>query len=265
METQNLNEIKGRIANYWNGRATLYDGQFGHGIFSEEEKLIWLKTLGANIRQPQGARILDAGCGTGFLSLLLAELGYEVTGLDFSDEMLAEAHRKAEKHGLKINLMRGDAENPPLPGQTFQAVISRHVLWTLPNPEQAMTSWSKLLTAGGQVVVIDGVWTPRTPYARFMHLISKGVMKIKGRETGKGWEKEYMKTPGELPFMGGAEPERVVRLFQKTGLENIRVDDMTDVIRHERKTGPLEHTLRYAAGKSRYLVSGVSPNGKASG
>lgn len=42
-----------------------------------------------------GARVLDLGCGTGLLAARLAAAGCSVTGLDFSDEMLAEARRRA--------------------------------------------------------------------------------------------------------------------------------------------------------------------------
>lgn len=258
-DNRNLSDIKQRIEHYWNGRADQYDGQFGHGIFSNDETRAWLGTLERNLHPPGKAAILDVGCGTGFLSLLLSELGYMVTGVDFSDEMMAEAARKAESKGLTITWLHGDAETPPVKADTFEAVISRHLLWTLPDPEKALTNWKNLLPPGGQIIVIDGVWTPKTPYAKAMAALSSALVRMKGRNEHGNWEQEYMRNPGDLPFMGGAEPHLVVELFEKVGLVNIHLDDMADILRCEKKIAPLEHKLRYALGKTRYLISGFKP------
>lgn len=55
------------------------------------------------------ASILDVGCGTGRHSLELAHRGFQVTGLDISAGMLAEARRKAEAEGLSIRWIQADA------------------------------------------------------------------------------------------------------------------------------------------------------------
>ncbi len=249
-------DIKLRIEKYWNGRADEYDTKFGHGIFSDREKQVWLGTLKRNLRYPQGAKVLDVGCGTGFLSLLLAELGFAVTGVDFAEDMMAEARKKAAAKGLAIDFLHGDAESPPVPPKSFQAVVSRHLLWTLPNPEKTMANWMNLLAPGGQVVVIDGVWTPRSTSAKLMYKIADLVAFLKGKRQKKSWEKEYLEDPGELPFMGGAEPERVLELFHKTGFERVKMDNMSEVIDHEKKIAPLEYSLRFSQGRCRYLVTG---------
>ena len=64
---------------------------------------------------PGGAPLdaLDAGCGTGFLSLELAARGHRVTGVDFAPAMLAEARRKAAERGVSIRFEEADAEQLP--------------------------------------------------------------------------------------------------------------------------------------------------------
>ncbi len=56
-----------------------------------------------------GSSILDVGCGTGRHSIELAKRGYEVTGLDLSAKMLAQAEKGAKAAGVKVNWIRGDA------------------------------------------------------------------------------------------------------------------------------------------------------------
>nr|WP_280518530.1 class I SAM-dependent methyltransferase [Lederbergia wuyishanensis] len=70
----------------------------------------WLEYLNTEKKRcsVKGNRILDLACGTGELSVLLAEAGYEVTGVDLSEDMLMVAREKAESKGLNIHLFEQD-------------------------------------------------------------------------------------------------------------------------------------------------------------
>ncbi|MFQ7057914.1 MAG: class I SAM-dependent DNA methyltransferase [Turicibacter sanguinis] len=57
---------------------------------------------------PQGSSILDVGCGTGTISILLAKEGYDVTGIDLSEDMLAIAYEKTLAEGLGIHYVQQD-------------------------------------------------------------------------------------------------------------------------------------------------------------
>ena len=61
----------------------------------------------------KSTRILDIGCGTGRHSIELSRRGYNVTGIDLSDSLLAKAREKAEKQELKIDFLKYDARNLP--------------------------------------------------------------------------------------------------------------------------------------------------------
>lgn len=67
--------------------------------------------------------ILDLGCGTGGHAVILARRGYEVTGVDRSDEMLASAGKKAKKAGRKIDFHRSSIQSLNL-NKKFDAVIA---------------------------------------------------------------------------------------------------------------------------------------------
>ncbi len=75
------------------------------------------------LRLKKGAKILDLCCGPGRHSVLLAKKGFEVTGLDFSREYLAEASARARKAGVKVRLIRADMRKLKF-NREFDAVIN---------------------------------------------------------------------------------------------------------------------------------------------
>ena len=70
----------------------------------------------------KSSRILDIGCGTGRHSIELSKRGYDITGVDLSDSMLARAREKASAHGLTINFLKHDARDLPFTDE-FDLVI----------------------------------------------------------------------------------------------------------------------------------------------
>ena len=247
--------LKNRIETYWSKSADGYDRQFGHGLHSDKEKKLWLELLTKNLSCKPGAKILDVGCGTGFLALLLAQLGYNVTGIDLSDTMRAAATRKANQMGLNITILRGDAEAPDFASENFSVVISRHLVWTLPNPSKALLAWKRVLKPEGQVMIIDGVWTPRDFAGRLRYLLVNLIRRIKGSRHHSSWKKEYSYNVNELPFFGGAQPHKIISLLQNSGFTDIKQDDMQAILAHERRHGPLEYRIAYTKNR-RYLISG---------
>ncbi|GAA0330526.1 class I SAM-dependent methyltransferase [Actinoallomurus spadix] len=52
----------------------------------------------------------------------------------------------------------GDATSPPTGDEVFEVVLSRHLMWTLPDPEAALREWVQRLRPGGRVVLVEGRW-----------------------------------------------------------------------------------------------------------
>ena len=78
-----------------------------------------------------GMRILDMGCGTGFLSRLLAQIFEEswVVGLDADETLLNLGRQMLESHGLtNVELRQGNAYQIPYPDETFDLVTSQTLL-----------------------------------------------------------------------------------------------------------------------------------------
>ncbi len=106
---------------------------------------------------PAGASVLDVGCGTGTLSVLLAEHGCRVTGVDLSPRMVERAQAKGHQHDVSVDFLLGDASDPPVPAG-FDVVLARHVLWALPDPSAALDQWLARTTAAGRLVLVEGLW-----------------------------------------------------------------------------------------------------------
>ena len=68
-------------------------------------------------------RILDIATGTGTVALLLAERGYQLTGVDLSEAMLEQARRKAREMGLQAEFAHGDAADLRLSAASFDAAV----------------------------------------------------------------------------------------------------------------------------------------------
>ncbi len=148
--------VKARVAAHWDRRAAHFDADFGHSIATPAERAAWDRILALVVPNRGPLDALDAGCGTGFLSLELAARGHRVTGVDFAPAMVAEARRKAAAEDLPVRFEEGDAEQLPFDAGSFDLVISRHVLWTLPHPERAIDEWIRVLRPGGRLAIIDG-------------------------------------------------------------------------------------------------------------
>ncbi len=138
----------------WDREAETFDEAADHGLADPECREAWRALLVEHL-PPAPGRIADLGCGTGTLSLLLAEEGYAVDGLDFSPEMVSRARAKA---GHVASFVEADASRPPLAPATYDVVLSRHVLWAMPSPAEALGRWIDLLRPGGRLLLVEGNW-----------------------------------------------------------------------------------------------------------
>ena len=132
--------LESQVREYWDLDAATYDRSPGHDPQTAMELAAWAATLRRLLPAPP-ARVLDAGAGTGFLSLLLSREGYRVTALDLAPAMLSQLRAKAKDRGLSIETVEGNAAEPP--GDGYEAVVERHLVWTLPDPRAALGAWRR--------------------------------------------------------------------------------------------------------------------------
>jgi len=129
--------------------APVYDRTFG--VVTQAGRRRAVERLNA-----QGGRVLEVGVGTG-LALPLYGPGVEVTGIDFSEEMLAKAEAKVAGLGLSrvAALRQMDARALDFPDAAFDGVAAMHILSVVPEPERVMAEIARVLKPGGMVVVTN--------------------------------------------------------------------------------------------------------------
>ena len=165
--------IEQRIEKYWTSRShdfgEVRKNELGNGLGDR-----WGAEITRLLPIGSGLKILDVGTGTGFFSILLAKLGHDLIGVDLTPAMIEEAKTQAAAEGCAASFMVMNAQKLDFADETFDAVVSRNLTWTLPDPEAAYREWYRVLKKGGTLINFD---------ANYGHGILSGMNKtiIPGR------------------------------------------------------------------------------------
>ncbi len=143
---------------YWTKRADSYT-QTIRAELSDDHTRMWgdvLREEMAELLKKKGRLdILEAGTGPGFLSILLAQMGHTVTGIDYTAEMLKKAKANAGDEGVSVRFLEMNTEELDFSDASFDLVVSRNLTWNLPHPEKAYAEWMRVLRPGGKLLVFD--------------------------------------------------------------------------------------------------------------
>jgi SAM-dependent methyltransferase len=172
-----VSHVHDRLRDWWDADAHSYDASAGHAMSDPVEAAAWRAVL-LQALPPSPARVLDVGAGTGALALLAAELGHDVTAIDLSQGMLEKARAKAVAGGHEVTFVHGPAEEPP-PGP-FDAVMERHVSWTLPDPVSALRAWREVTVPGGRLVLLEGSWAGEGPWVAAKDALARRLERAMG-------------------------------------------------------------------------------------
>jgi SAM-dependent methyltransferase len=108
---------------------------------------------------PDGARVLEVGCGPGRLSILLARRhGLEVTGLDLDPAMVRRAGANAARsaqHGREPSFLVGDVASLAFPDRSFDLVVSTLSMHHWADPTAGLSEIGRVLRPGGRALVWD--------------------------------------------------------------------------------------------------------------
>src|SRR5260370_4859887 len=125
--------VKELVRQHWDRRAAPFDKESpSHSAFTDAQAHAWHRMM-SDVAGSTPLDALDVGCGTGFLSLLLAELGHRVTGIDMAPSMLAQARAKAAAPGPAAYFIQADPHAPHLPPPSPHLIVSPPPPWAPPH------------------------------------------------------------------------------------------------------------------------------------
>lgn len=129
--------------------APIYDATFGRVTGAGRRRAV------AHVND-RGGRVLEVGVGTG-LSLGQYAPGVTVTGVDFSEEMLAQARGRVDAEGLAHvdGLHRMDARRLDFPDDSFDLVVAMYLISVVPEPERVLAEMARVCRPDGEILIVN--------------------------------------------------------------------------------------------------------------
>jgi SAM-dependent methyltransferase len=234
-----MGDLADHIREYWDADAETYDLSAIHALSDPVEAAAWRAVLRRNLPEPP-ATVLDAGAGTGAITVLLAELGYRVTALDLSEAMLARAREKAAARGLDVEFVIGPADRPP--AGPFEAVVERNSLWTNPDPVGTLAAWREVTRLGGRLLAMEGVHRsgPSSDLVEAASDVLRRALRVP-HDHHSHYDPAVLE---RLPLAGRMSPRSLGKAASAAGWRAIRFERLRDVEWARRQLPPrLLHRL----------------------
>lgn len=118
----------------------------------------WQKKILSQVDSSQPLEILDIGCGPGFFTIVLGQLGHKMTAIDGADGMLEKAVKNIKASRVKADIFKMDCQKLDFPDNTFDLVVSRNVTHALQDHPGAYAEWKRVLKPGGVLLIFDANW-----------------------------------------------------------------------------------------------------------
>ena len=189
------------------------------------------------------------------------DLEFAVTGLDWSETMLEKARAKSKQRGSNIQFLLGDAENTLEPDNSYDVIVTRHLVWTLVDPAAAFVEWFRVLKPGGKLLVVDGDFVSST-WASKLNKAMADVMQSLGLRKAVEVAPQ-MKTHRDIlarvHFSGGARSDEVSEMLRQTGFDPVTVDfDLKQIHSAQKKHISFAKGLERGA-QHRYAICAQKP------
>ncbi len=97
--------------------------------------------------------VLDAGCGNGWLSEILASRGHRVSALDIGGDSLKRAKARLESRDTSVSFCSGDIYSLPFPDSFFDAAVASEIIEHLDRPDDAIKELARVVRPGGHVLI----------------------------------------------------------------------------------------------------------------
>lgn len=205
-------KLKSDVRAFWESNPLFIgesDLQPGSAEFIAHHEAVYLDDVfpgGAGLEDffpfPEGARVLDVGCGPGFWIRQLGRRGFRPVGMDLTYNALAISAHSLEVTGLAADLIQGDAENLPFADGALDGIVSNGVIHHTPDTQRCLDEMARVLKPGGTVAV--------SVYYRNLVLRSSGLTSLLAAIAGK---LVGLKGRGRERMLESGTPDEIVRLY----------------------------------------------------
>jgi demethylmenaquinone methyltransferase/2-methoxy-6-polyprenyl-1,4-benzoquinol methylase len=189
----------------------------------------WRKVAVDRTGLQSGAKVLDLCCGTGMITADLAEKAGpdgKVTGMDLSEKMLAVAEKRLKMRGLadRVNLVQGNANDLPFPGESFDCVTIGYGLRNVIDPKRILMESHRVLKPGGVIVAIESA-KPNSPvFRRAYYAYLKYWVPLVGRIICHNQSAYCYLGDSIIDF---PSPGEIAELFGKAGFVEVQYINLT--------------------------------------
>lgn len=144
----------------WDERAPWWDEMSEANAIAEDRAADLVRTATA-LGISHGARLLDAGCGSGQFAIAYAQIGIDVTAIDLSPAMLARARHHAGSKGVSVIWREGDLSRLTDPDHSYDAIHARLSLQFVPSIPAALVEFRRVLKPNGRLYAsVPGALSP---------------------------------------------------------------------------------------------------------
>ena len=155
-------------------------------------------------------------------------MGYDVTALDLSDQMIKEAKENAKNAGCDIRFINNDIALLNS-NEKFDLIVSRNVTWTLEEPESVYKTWYNLLNNNGVLIIFDANWYLRLSKEdlkdEYEHDMEEALKMGYDDGTTKNQCKECENIAKRLPMTYNERPNWDKKILKEIGFNKIVIDN----------------------------------------
>jgi ubiquinone/menaquinone biosynthesis C-methylase UbiE len=157
----------------YNRLAPIYDAM---EFFAERRFRPWRQRLWSQV--PAG-RVLEVGVGTG-KNMPYYPAGAQVTAVDLSDKMVAQARKRAAREGVSVELHEMDAQALSFEDDSFDVAVATFVFCSVPDPVQGLRELGRVVRPEGRILLLEHVRVDRPIIGRLMDLFNPLVVRVIG-------------------------------------------------------------------------------------
>jgi len=161
------------IKRRYNRVSKIYD------VMDKPMEMMTPETWRQEILEGASGKILEVGVGTG-KNLKYYPSQIEITGIDFSEKMLAKARRKAKTMFIEPSLINMDVQNLEFEDNTFDYIFTTYVFCSVPDPVEGLKEIKRVLKRGGKLIMLEHVRSEKLLLGLLMDILNPLVVRMIG-------------------------------------------------------------------------------------